>query len=583
LDATTELLLRFTESLGLLVVLIFGVGFAFEYLGPRWPRALPVVNGLLFGALAVLFMNLPMQLEPGLIFDLRNLVVFLAGPFGGPLAAGIAGSLAGAYRLYLGGAGAFSGFGGILTAAAFGALVGWRYGRLDGWKPALLAGLGLFVFCMPWFLAVGDLAHGWSLIERFALPYAVFYIGGTMVISGLFMAFWRHRAAERLAELNEQRFRDLAEVASDWFWEMDENLKMTYVSHRLREITGFSAEEFKGKTRRQLVAHVAPSALKKHEETLQRHEAFRNFRYTIRTADGKGCQVLTSGKPIFGEKGEFLGYRGSGRDVSQAARQKQELEAAKLNAELANKAKSDFLASMSHELRTPLNAIIGFAEIMEKEILGKHSVSAYRGYASDIRSSADYLLSLVNDVLDVARVEAGHLEINKEACDLKEVAETALRLLNGRARKQGLQLIAEIQEDLPPAFADERAMKQAIVNLLTNAVKFTRPGGRVTLAVTHSAEAGHRISVSDTGVGIAPEDVEAVLNPFHQAANTRLMTRDGTGLGLTLTKALIEAHGGRLELSSRLGEGTQVDLWLPPSSEQSAPADVTPKARLQGR
>ena len=126
-------------------------------------------------------------------------------------------------------------------------------------------------------------------------------------------------------------------------------------------------------------------------------------------------------------------------------------------------------------------------------------------------------------------------------------------------------------------------MKQAIVNLLTNAVKFTRSGGRVTLAVTHSAEAGHRISVSDTGVGIAPEDVEAVLKPFHQAANTRLVTREGTGLGLTLTKALIEAHGGRLDLSSRLGEGTRVDLWLPPGSERPASADVTPQAKLQRR
>jgi len=149
LNATTELLLRFAESLGLMVVLIFGVGLAFERLGPRWPRALPIVNGLLFGIMGVLFMNLPLQLQPGQIFDLRNLVVFLAGPFGGPLAAGLAGALAGGYRLYLGGGGALAGAGGILTAAAFGAFVGWRYGRLESWKPALLAGAGLFAFCMP--------------------------------------------------------------------------------------------------------------------------------------------------------------------------------------------------------------------------------------------------------------------------------------------------------------------------------------------------------------------------------------------------------------------------------------------------
>ncbi len=578
---TTELLLQFFENIGLAVVLTYGLGLIADRISPQRPQLLQAAKGLLFLLLAILCMELPLEIQPGVRVDLRNLMVFLAGPFGGPLAGLFAGAFAGAYRLYLGGSGAVAGTGSILTAAILGSFIGWKYGRLATWKMAAAGGTALFVIGMPWFLAIGDLSLGLSLLKRLTLPYALFYIPGAVLLSALLMSGHRRREAERRAAYNEGRFRDIAEIASDWFWEMDKDLRVTYVSPRLREITGYDIDEFRGKQRRDLVASVSQSELRQHEETLRRREPFRDFSYAMKCKDGIARQVLTSGKPIFDDDGAFLGYRGSGRDISEEARYRRDLETERLKAELANKAKSNFLASMSHELRTPLNAIIGFSEIMDKEMFGRHSVPAYATYSSDIHSSASYLLSLVNDLLDLARVESGRLELEKSSCDLANIAASALRLLQERAKRQGIALTAEIEAALPVAFLDERAVKQVLVNILSNAVKFTPRGGRIELVVRFVAGEGFRIAVSDSGIGIAPEELDLVLQPFRQAEAGRAMSKEGTGLGLALSKAMVEAHGGQLTLHSILGEGTTVEFTLPQKNlpQESLPRNI---AKAQG-
>ena len=573
-----ELLLTFAQHIALAIVLAYTLGTVALRVGSQHRLASQALTGLIFGLLAVLWMQLPFEVRPGVLVDLRNLAVLLAGPFGGGFAALVAGVLAGGYRLYLGGEGALAGTGSVLTAAAISCVIAWRYGRLETWRAAGLAGLALFVFTLPWFLAIGSPAFGWRLVQLVAGPYAIFYIGGAILLSALLMSEQRRRWADDQLRLNEQRFRDVAEMASDWFWEMDAEGRFTYVSPRLLKVSGFGAEHFLGRRRRDLIAEAVPEALRAHEKAVARHQTFRNFVYALRAADGSLRQLSASGKPQFDEDGRFVGYRGSGRDITLEMRDRRELEAARREAENANRAKSEFLATMSHELRTPLNAVLGFSEIMKDEMMGPHGIAAYKGYSADIHASALLLLSLVNDVLDMAKIEAGHLQLQKAPQQLGEIVAPAVHLLEARAAGLGIRLSADIQEGMPPACIDERAIKQILLNLLSNALKFTGPGGTVSVAARYDDVAGHVISVADTGAGIPPEDLVRVTEPFYQVKGRHRMSGDGTGLGLALCKSLAEAHGGRLVLESRAGEGTTVKVVLPvtscPSSDQPPPADV---------
>jgi two-component system cell cycle sensor histidine kinase PleC len=255
---------------------------------------------------------------------------------------------------------------------------------------------------------------------------------------------------------------------------------------------------------------------------------------------------------------------GSQTQLSDLAR---EYEAEKLRAVEANRAKSEFLANMSHELRTPLNAIIGFSEIMTQELFGPLGARTYRGYANDILASGQHLLALINDVLDMSKIEAGKMTLHRERLDVEALAEEALRLVRNRAENSGLMLIADVGEDLPEVEADARALKQILLNLLSNAVKFTPAGGRI--AVRARAEAGGvRLSVHDTGIGIGADDLLRLAAPFEQVERQQSKTTQGTGLGLALSKAFVELHGSNLTIESAPGEGTRVSFLLPPSGRQ---------------
>lgn len=576
---SADLLFLFAQGFAFAVVLAYGQSVCCQWLAPRWPRGVNAVTGLLFGLMAVACMNLPIEVQPGVLVDLRSLMIFLAGPFGGPLAALVAGAVGSAYRLYLGGGGALAGCGGIVTAAAIGALIGWKFRRLDNWRSASLAGVALFLTTMPWFLAVGDIALGWTLLQRFAPAYALFYVVGTPILAAILMTEARRREAEAETRFAARRFRDISEMASDWFWEMDAGLNVTYVSERLREITGFGVEHFVGKRRRDFVADAPRGAVEAHESRLARREPFRDFCYALRTVNGELRYVLTSGKPVYGENGRFLGYRGSGRDITEETRQRRALEAAHLDAQQANRAKTDFLTTMSHELRTPLTAVLGFAEILEQEIFGPHSVAAYRGYAGDIRRSALHLLDLANEVVDLSMVETRHLSLERQPCNLAQTVESAVALIRQRAASAGVRLAVHAMAGMPEAEVDARAIKLALLNLLTNAVKFTRNGGGVEISMAFVAGEGHQVVITDNGIGIAEEDLERVFQPFCQAENGKRMTREGSGLGLPLSKALIEAHGGSLALTSRPGSGTRVRITLPAAA---AAAEIDPPLARTG-
>ena len=240
------------------------------------------------------------------------------------------------------------------------------------------------------------------------------------------------------------------------------------------------------------------------------------------------------------------------------------LRTAKEQAEFANRSKTEFLANMSHELRTPLNAIIGFSFIMREGIHGPVGVPEYDGYLRDIHDSGHHLLEIINDILDVSKIESGSFELSELEFDASNLATICLRMIEERAQDGDIKMQLVLCEDLPRLFADERMTKQIVLNLLTNAVKFTPRGGSVTLHVSIDSDGGYRFSVSDTGIGIAEDQLQSVMMPFHQIDSGYDRKYQGTGLGLTLVKSMAECHGGVVSIDSTLNNGTTVSVTFPP-------------------
>lgn len=239
----------------------------------------------------------------------------------------------------------------------------------------------------------------------------------------------------------------------------------------------------------------------------------------------------------------------------------------KERAEAANVSKSQFLANMSHELRTPLNAILGFAELMSSEFLGPVGHDRYKGYLSDIRESGRHLLELINDLLDMSKIEAGKLVLQRRSIDAVEELTNCLRVMEIRAGKAGVDLEIDAPDDIGPAYADRRAFRQVLLNLLSNGVKFTDRGGRVAVSISDDG-AELRFDVCDTGCGIPEYELKRIFEPFEQVQSPHIRTQEGSGLGLTLTKSLVELQEGRLWIKSQVNQGTTVSFTVPRADVQ---------------
>lgn len=504
--------------------------------------------------------------------------------------------------------------------------------------------------------------------------------------------------AERTTQESQQRFRDFAEMGSDWFWEMGPDLKFTYHSRRYFEITGFRPEDKIGTSRTQ---YVAPDMIDSEKDKWANHMAdlaarrpFRNFEYEFVAQDGRSILARITGTPIFGPSEEFLGYRGIGTDITaimksakvlrqteeqfrafidnlpsfinlkdkdgryliinrkhteifgfnqqrvvgkvmseflpekhsdDASVQEREVimdksvvtherqmqveggeareflvtkfpildehgdvarigtigtditdmkeaeaaliaaksaaDIARMEAEAANRGKSDFLASMSHDLRTPLNAIIGFAEAISLQYFGPIN-DKYQDYASDIRWSGEHLLSLIGDILDVTAIEAGMLTAKKQNLHLADTVEECRMIIKSEARSSGVDFRVYIPGDLPSVYADKQAVKKIILNLLANAMKFTPRDGHVTLSAK-AMKKSHIIEISDTGIGIPEDQIALITDPFVKGVSDPYQSHEGVGLGLAIVKSLVQAHDGSLDIKSQLGKGTTVIVTLP--------------------
>ncbi|MCZ4281414.1 PAS-domain containing protein [Kiloniella laminariae] len=246
--------------------------------------------------------------------------------------------------------------------------------------------------------------------------------------------------------------------------------------------------------------------------------------------------------------------------------------------QLANRAKTEFLANMSHELRTPLNCIIGFSELLKKQIFGPLGQERYVEYCTDINSAGVHLLEVLNDVLDVSKLEAGEIELREVSFDLGEITQASIQIVATRAENSNIAIDTRFPIDLPLLFADPRRVKQVLINLLSNAVKFTPEGGKIEVSASASRQSGLLLTVRDTGIGIAVKDLKRVMEPFVQAGDSLTRKQEGTGLGLHIVGNLMEMHGGTIELESEPGEGTTVTLFFPKERLRYDPLDKSQKA-----
>jgi cell cycle sensor histidine kinase DivJ len=438
--------------------------------------------------------------------------------------------------------------------------------RIAAWAVGV-AGLGLAV------LALAPSFHDAQAAELLPLsPMLLSLIGAASAMSYAaalaVMVQLVHRHSQSSVRAGEDRYRLLAENATDMITQHDEKGRVLFASFAAQQLFGESAQKIAGDGLFERV-HVAdrPAYLTALSRSFVNNEPIA-VEFRIRRAGGvepaRYVWVEMRCRPLRAEDTALdrPGIVAVTRDISDRKAQEAEVLRTRDEAESASMAKTQFLANMSHELRTPLNAVIGFSEILNQELFGAIGEARYRDYARLIHESGQHLLNVVNDILDMSKIEAGKFKIVKEPFDVASLVKSCCELMRHTAEQRSLSLIMDVSPGIPELPADKRACKQMLINLISNAIKFTDPGGWVRVSARR-VDQTVEFTVADNGIGIAEADLPKLGKPFVQANNSYDRSYDGAGLGLSVVKGLARLHGGRLELNSSLGRGTNATIVLP--------------------
>jgi cell cycle sensor histidine kinase DivJ len=377
-----------------------------------------------------------------------------------------------------------------------------------------------------------------------------------------------HRRSEDAIRVGEERYRLLAENATDMITRHDEKGRVLFASQASQQLLGEEPKKLTGDGLFERV-HVAdrPAYLTALSRCIAGGEPV-TVEFRVRRQDLSGLERYDWAemrcRPLQASRGGAFapGVLAGTRDISARKAQEDALLRARDEAESASRAKTQFLANMSHELRTPLNAVIGFSEILNRELFGALGEQRYRDYARLIHESGEHLLHVVNDILDMSKIEAGKLKLVKEPFDVSSLIASCVEIMRQVTEAKQLSLITDVAPGMPELVADRRACKQMLLNVISNAIKFTDAGGWVRISAREQ-NGSIEFIVADNGIGIDEQDLPKLGNPFVQADNAYNRSHDGAGLGLSVVKGLARLHGGRLEIMSKLGQGTTATIALP--------------------
>jgi PAS domain S-box-containing protein len=362
---------------------------------------------------------------------------------------------------------------------------------------------------------------------------------------------------------SQKRLQDFAEISSDWFWESDRDGGITYISPSFTKTLNKKTGEVYGRTIAQTTAEpVNTPKWHKLGEIQRQRRQFRDFRYDMAIQPGEVKTVSINGRPFYDEDGTFIGYRGTGADVTNERLIAEARNEALQRAEQASRAKSEFLATMSHEFRTPLNAIIGFSSLLSMPELLKAGVDRVTEYSTAINDSGQHMLALVNDILDISAIEAGKRVLTLEEVEIDGLLSHSLSQIESQAGAKSISLIVEQNAQVGTMVSDERSVRQILLNLLSNAVKFTPSEGEIRVTVD---EIGKDIvfRVADNGIGIPSDRLLTIAEPFSHSAIHPHVAKEGTGLGLSIVRSLAVLLDGGFTIESEVGTGTTVTVRLP--------------------
>lgn len=387
----------------------------------------------------------------------------------------------------------------------------------------------------------------------------------TLRVVGTFTDVEERRRAERALSEAEKKYRTIVENAAGGIYQITPDGLFLSANPSMARILGYIAPEeiLRDIRNANTQVYVDPAQRARFLKDLQVTGTNAQIEMQVRRKDGSMIWVNENVRCVHDEEGNLLYFEGSMEDITQRKEAEIALRDAKVHSDLSSRAKSEFLANMSHELRTPLNAIIGFSEIIKNEVFGPVGRKEYYEYARDIYDSGKKLLNVINEILDVSRIEAGERQLNEGVIDLQKTVKTCLDLIAPKIHESHLIVNNLVGPDAPRLIGESHAVKQMLMNLLSNSVKYTPDGGRITVGAEVDMSGLLRLSVTDTGIGLTEAEIEKALSPFGQVNADLNRAESGAGLGLTLVKSLVSLHGGSLELFSQKGVGTTATLLFP--------------------